>query len=118
MCMYIQLRRYSTTSSSNTSPLPRRSSSLAAVNNNTSNNSNNSNNNDNNGNSPSTRKSSVTSLFSRTRNVARLGKRSVPPTSSASNADLYEEDENGESEPKSPRLTYEYFKRYELMTEL
>ncbi|KAF7726355.1 hypothetical protein EC973_008935 [Apophysomyces ossiformis] len=70
-----------------------------------------------------TKRSSVGSLFSRTRtaSLARLGKR-APPSSSAVNATLYEDDEDGDDNDegpdiKPPRLTSEYFKRYELMTE-
>ncbi|KAG0169561.1 hypothetical protein DFQ28_004164 [Apophysomyces sp. BC1034] len=70
-----------------------------------------------------TKRSSVGSLFSRTRtaSLARLGKR--PPTSSSTvTSTLYEDDEDGNDngegpDIKSPRLTSEYFKRYELMTE-
>ncbi|KAL1936497.1 hypothetical protein VTP01DRAFT_631 [Rhizomucor pusillus] len=67
----------------------------------------------------STGRSAVSSLFSRTR---RLGRRSSPPPPVASPTQNSRQlpsgyDSDSESDKLTPRLTSEYFKRYELMTE-
>lgn len=95
-CLW-KLRRYSSASQS-ASPTPKRNDNSWS----------------------STGRSAVSSLFSRTR---RLGRRSSPPPPVASPTQNSRQlpsgyDSDSESDKLTPRLTSEYFKRYELMTEL
>lgn len=67
------------------------------------------------------KRSSVGSLLDRTRSV--ISKRASQPQEQPSIGGLHsiydeDEDDTGEPIPKAPRLTSEYFSRYEIMTEL
>jgi hypothetical protein len=72
----------------------------------------------------SVKRSSVSSLLDRTRSatLGRLAKRNTqtqeqPPMNGFLHS-IYDDDDDEEPIPKAPKLTSEYFRRYEIMTEL
>jgi hypothetical protein len=72
----------------------------------------------------SIKRSSVGSLLDRTRSatLGRLAKRNSqtqePSPMNGFLQSIYDDDDDEEPAPKAPKLTSEYFRRYEIMTEL